>query len=252
MKPRRHILVTGGFGSIGKFVVRDLLIGLGGGRKKRDEYDSDGVGGEEEETEEEEDVFVTVLDVRDRSEELNFVFGVESVLSDESGERKGRKGRKGTDPRVLGSGGRFGGVGEGEKTVAAFKRSGKLRIVLGDVRDSGLIESLLGSESVTIDDERRFSQDKTSNHVSNTVSSITIPPISGIIHLGIYNPESCRLNKVDCEDVDFKGMKNLLEGIEKREKSKDRPWFVIPRKGDPWKEVRPFPFSLSFFNLITP
>ncbi|KAK4704368.1 hypothetical protein P7C70_g1847, partial [Phenoliferia sp. Uapishka_3] len=229
--PRRHILVTGGFGSLGKHVVRDLLLGLSGHKGRGQDVDE---WSAITSTTDEEDILITILDVEDRSVELNHLLQSAPVITPVK--------IKGTDPRAQAFTSR-------ERTVSSFKRKGKLRIILGDVRDSNLVAHLLAESSTTeggseVDEQANrqaggvgMRRPKIKNHVDHAV---VIPPVSGIIHLAAYSPSACRLNPEDCRNVEVEGMKNIVKALEREKKEgvlADRPWVVVSRRGEPWAEI---------------
>ncbi|GAA6027035.1 hypothetical protein JCM8097_006057 [Rhodosporidiobolus ruineniae] len=248
-RPRRHILVTGGFGSLGKFVVRDLLLNGGGPSTRIDEWGSSSGGGGADEQTWEQDVLVTILDTTDRTAELNFL--LQSAPYDKPGATK----IKGTDPRTQ-------AFSASERSVDNFRKSGKLRIVQGDVRDAALVKTLLTPSGSTHTDlpanqqaaallNAKLGRPKQKGHATTTT---VIPPVTGVVHLAAYSPKACRLNPVDCASVENEGMKALLaalkreepeqtkEGEEKpvvkeRKEVPDRPWVVLPRRADRWDEA---------------
>ncbi|KAK4058870.1 hypothetical protein OIO90_000316 [Microbotryomycetes sp. JL221] len=204
-RPRRHILVTGGFGSIGKHVVRDLLLGpavASGSAWSSKSSDVDFV----EEDDREEDILITILDVRDRTPELNFLL--------QAAPFKGPR-VKGTDPRTQ-------AFSAQERSVDSFRRSGKLRTIVGDVRDKELMETILSPTGTTITqtgtqqaaallNAKLGRVGQGSQHLTTTV---VVPPVSGIIHLAAYSPSACRQNPTDCEDVESKGARVILDRLE--------------------------------------
>ncbi|KAL8286616.1 hypothetical protein RQP46_004144 [Phenoliferia psychrophenolica] len=235
---RRHILVTGGFGSLGKHVVRDLLLGLSGHKGRSQDVDEwSAIASKSDE----EDILITLLDVRDRAGELNHLLQSAPIVTTTK--------VKGTDPRAQ-------AFTSSERTVSSFKRRGKLRTILGDVRDKDLLKQLLAPSATTELASQSGPQGgrqgagfrrptKLKNHVDNEV---TIPPVSGVIHLAAYSPSACRLNPVDCADVEIEGMRNIIaalgrEGFERTasngEKAviADRPWVVVSRRGEAWAEI---------------
>lgn len=241
-RPRRHILITGGFGSLGKHVARDLLIGLSAGYSTGVKPQAWNTG--DEAGAKEEDIHITILDVKDRSGELNFLLQAASVNS-------GPK-IKGTDPRTQ-------AFTSSERSVDSFKRAGKLRILVGDVRDAELMATVLARDgtSVTQSGTQQAAAllnaklgrvGKGSQHLTTTVR---IPPVTGIIHLASYSPSACRLNPRDCEDVETTGMQTILSALENaesktpkragdeapRKPERERPWVVVPRRQDLWDEV---------------
>lgn len=112
---RRHLLITGGFGSLGKHVVRDLLLGLTSREVDLTSSITPEVLGD---TSNDEDVFITILDVQDRTSELDYLLKTAPI--------GGPVKLKGTDPRAS----RFTTK---ERSVERYIRSGKLRIIRGDV-----------------------------------------------------------------------------------------------------------------------
>ncbi|TNY22501.1 Proteophosphoglycan ppg4 [Rhodotorula diobovata] len=243
-RQRRHILVTGGFGSLGKAVVRDLLLN-GGGAPPRTAAAWAAAGAPVDEQAWEEDVLVTILDVADRASELNFL--LQSAPLDKPGA--GGKG-KGTDPRAK-------AFQASERSVDSFRKQGKLRVVVGDVRDAELVGQLLdpkgsyvthlpGQIQAAALGDAQLGNLKQKGHATTTSF---IPPVTGIIHLAAYSPEQCRRNPVDCRDVEEAGMKALLGSIEREGVDKeadlegdkvvvaDRPWVVLPRRADCWDEA---------------
>jgi hypothetical protein len=241
-RPRRHILITGGFGSLGKHVARDLLLGLSAGYStgtKSGSWNTDGDSAGKQ-----EDIHITILDVKDRSGELNFLLQAASVST-------GPK-IKGTDPRTQ-------AFTSSERSVDSFKRAGKLRIIIGDVRDSDLMSTVLAPEGTSVTQSGaqqaaallnaklgRVGQG--SQHLTMTVR---IPPVTGIIHLASYSPNACGLNPRDCENVETVGMNNILNALEStasknpkrdeeeamRKVERERPWIVVPRRQGVWDEV---------------
>lgn len=191
----------------------------------------------------EEDILVTILDVKDRTPELNFL--LQSAPID-----KGPK-IKGTDPRTQ-------AFTSSERSVDNFKRAGKLRTLVGDVRDPQLMAKILaaGGTTVTQTGTQQAAallnaklgrpNAKGSNHLTTT---IVIPPVSGIIHLASYSPKACRLNPSDCANVEEGGMNAILKVLEREGLDKaatlegqkkviaERPWVVVPRRGNAWEEV---------------
>ncbi|KAK4053778.1 hypothetical protein OIV83_001434 [Microbotryomycetes sp. JL201] len=244
-RPRRHILVTGGFGSIGKHVVRDLLLGPAvasgsawSSKSSDDQFDDDA---------REEDILITILDVRDRTPELNFLL--------QSAPYKGPR-IKGTDPRTQ-------AFSAQERSVDSFRRSGKLRTIVGDVRDKELLETILAPTGTTITqtgtqqaaallNAKLGRVGQGSQHLTTTV---VVPPVSGIIHLAAYSPSLCRQNPTDCENVERKGMSVLLDHLEnfgdrvsqtevktgarrpQQVVQGERPWLIVPRRADMWEEM---------------
>jgi hypothetical protein len=192
----------------------------------------------------ERDAIITILDSTDRTSELNF------LLQSAPLDKPGRQKLKGTDPRTQ-------AFSASERSVESFKRMGKLRVVVGDVRDANLVKELLSPQGNTVTElsaeqqaaallNAKLGPLKQKGHQTKTT---VIPPVTGIIHLASYSPPACRLNPVDCADVEKEGMKTILaglerEGLEKLEGKKgeqavvaDRPWIVMPRRGDQWDEV---------------
>ncbi|BGO89673.1 hypothetical protein NBRC10512_001475 [Rhodotorula toruloides] len=235
-RDRRHILVTGGFGSIGKAVVRDLLLTAGGSSSRVDAW-----GAPTETADEltwEEDVLVTILDVADRSAELNFL--LQSAPLDKPG---GAGKIKGTDPRTQ-------AFSASERSVENFRKSGKLRVVVGDVRDEELVKSILDPAGTTHTDlpadqqaaallNPKLGRPKQKGHA---LATTVIPPVTGIVHLAAYGPKACRTNPVDCRSVEQDGINAILEaikreGMEKQAESVERPWVVVPRRADRWDEA---------------
>lgn len=239
-RPRRHILVTGGFGSLGKFVVRDMLLGLSSpsttAKSDLDDWAADDAS-------KEEDILVTILDVKDRTAELNFLLQSAPL-------EKGPK-IKGTDPRAQ-------AFTSSERSVDNFKRAGKLRVLVGDVRDKELMASVLVAGGTTMTEmggnqaaaaalNAKLGRPKLGKGSHQTTTTF-IPPVSGIIHLASYSPAACRLNPADCESVETEGMTAMLDVLERKGLEKtgkdgktqivDRPWVVVPRRADNWEEVR--------------
>ncbi|KPV75947.1 glycosyltransferase family 47 protein [Rhodotorula graminis WP1] len=244
-RQRRHILVTGGFGSLGKAVVRDLLLTGGGSSAKSAAEWAAAAGAPADEQAWEADVLVTILDANDRTSELNF------LLQSAPLDKPGASGKaKGTDPRAK-------AFQASERSVDSFRKQGKLRVVVGDVRDSALVGQLLdpkGSyvthlpghlQAAALGDVPVGAQ-KQKGH--GTTTSF-IPPVTGIIHLAAYSPSHCRQNPGDCKDVEAAGMKALLAGIERegvdeeaalegdKAVAADRPWVVVARRADRWDEA---------------
>ncbi|GAA5985146.1 hypothetical protein JCM11641_005464 [Rhodosporidiobolus odoratus] len=242
-RPRRHILVTGGFGSLGKFVVRDLLLNSGGPATRVDDWGSSGTSGSDEQTWE-QDVLVTILDTVDRTSELNFL--LQSAPYDKPGATK----IKGTDPRTQ-------AFSASERSVENFRKQGKLRIVEGDVRDPELLKSILvasgtattglpANQQAAALANARLARPNQKGHATTTT---IIPPISGIVHLAAYSPKACRTDPADCVNVETDGMKTILgalgrKGLEMQGTSEGakavvagRPWLVVPRRADRWDEA---------------
>ncbi|GAA6016582.1 hypothetical protein JCM10207_002849 [Rhodosporidiobolus poonsookiae] len=241
-RPRRHILVTGGFGSLGKFVVRDLLLNGGGASTRVDEWGSSGAATADEQTWE-QDVLVTILDTVDRTSELNFL--LQSAPYDKPGATR----IKGTDPRTQ-------AFAASERSVDNFRKHGKLRVVQGDVRDAALLKSLLTPSGTTTTDVSAQqaaallnAKLRKPNQKGHATTTTVVPPVSGVIHLAAYSPKACRLNPVDCKSVETDGMEAILSGIGREgmetdgdaqgEKAviADRPWVVMPRRADRWDEA---------------
>lgn len=232
-RTRRHILVTGGFGSLGKHVIRDMLLGT----RSADEGIWSGEDGAND-----EEVLITLLDIVDRTPELNY------LLQSTPGAKLPTK-IKGTDPRTQ-------SFTTGERSVESFKRSGQLRVIIGDIRDPELVATLLkpGSASPS-NTEISLAQQAANLQASGgksrktkvkgwtTAGGIVLPPVSGIVHLAAYSPSACRLNPRDCESVETEGMRSVLEalsGVEAVERIRARsemPWLVVPRRGGAWREV---------------
>ncbi|GAA6064452.1 hypothetical protein JCM10212_005201 [Sporobolomyces blumeae] len=246
-RQRRHVLVTGGFGSLGKHVVRDLLLsGRSSGSSRGEDLWSGASSGSSvvDELAWEKDALITILDTTDRSSELNFL--LQSAPLDKPGRHK----LKGTDPRTQ-------AFSASERSVDSFRKMGRLRVVTGDVRDAELVKSLLSPSGTTITEltaeqqaaallNAKLGPLKQKGHATKTT---VIPPITGIIHLASYSPKDCRLNPVDCASVEKEGMKAILAGLEREGMEKladkqgeksviaDRPWIVMPRRGDGWDEA---------------
>jgi hypothetical protein len=237
LRPRRHILVTGGFGSLGKHVVRDMLLGISSG-VAAPKMEMDGWG---DDATKEEDILITILDVKDRTSELNHL--LQSAPLD-----KGPK-IKGTDPRTQ-------AFTSSERSVDNFKRAGELRVLVGDVRDKKLIAGLLAPGGTTLTEIGNQqvptlpnAKGRPSFKGPHLATTVVIPPVSGIIHLASYSPAACRLNPTDCENVETDGMAAMLDVLEREGMDKpatldgqkavyaDRPWIVVPRRGDMWDEV---------------
>lgn len=253
-RTRRHILITGGFGSIGKTVVRDLLLSS---RSTRPDSFSSGSSSSEDASWE-EDVLVTVLDRVDRTSELNFL--LQSAPYTKPGASDSSPRIKGTDPRTQ-------AFSASERSVDKLRKSGKLRIIIGDVRDTKLVKTLLDPAGATHTDvpaeqqaaallNAKLGRPKAKGH---TTATTIIPPVTGVIHLASYSPSACRANPVDCQSVEEHGMDSLLEAIRvgypdvapeqaneangaaakgpdvRRE---EKPWLVVPRRADRWDEVR--------------
>ncbi|TKA50027.1 hypothetical protein B0A53_06539, partial [Rhodotorula sp. CCFEE 5036] len=251
-RTRRHILITGGFGSIGKTVVRDLLLSS---RSTRPDSFSSGSSSSEDASWE-EDVLVTVLDRVDRTSELNFL--LQSAPYTKPGASDSSPRIKGTDPRTQ-------AFSASERSVDKLRKSGKLRIIIGDVRDTKLVKTLLDPAGATHTDvpaeqqaaallNAKLGRPKAKGH---TTATTIIPPVTGVIHLASYSPSACRANPVDCQSVEEHGMDSLLEAIRvgypdvapeqaneangaaakgpdvRRE---EKPWLVVPRRADRWDE----------------
>lgn len=252
-RTRRHILVTGGFGSIGKTVVRDLLLS---GRSTRPDSFGAGVAGSDDALWD-EDVLVTILDRVDRTSELNFLLQSAPYT---------KPGASDTNPRVKGTDPRTQAFSASERSVEKLRKAGKLRIIIGDVRDTKLVKTLLDPAGATHTDvpadqqaaallNAKLGRPKAKGHMTTTT---VIPPVTGVIHLASYSPSACRLNPVDCKSVEEQGMDSLLEAIRigypdvapaprneadgplrsAEVQREEKPWLVVPRRADRWDEVR--------------
>ncbi|BGP53963.1 hypothetical protein JCM8202v2_001535 [Rhodotorula sphaerocarpa] len=206
-RKRRHILITGGFGSIGKMVVRDLLLS-GPGVKPRGSTSSSSDEGAWE-----EDVMVTILDRNDRTSDLNFLLQSAPYVKPDAAAAAGPR-IKGTDPRTQ-------AFSASERSVEKLRKAGKLRIVVGDVRDTKLVDTLLDPAGATHTDvpadqqaaallNAKLGRPKAKGH---TTATTVIPPVTGVIHLAAYSPTACRLNPVDCRSVEEEGTDSILEAI---------------------------------------
>lgn len=175
---------------------------------------------------------ITLLDTVDRTEELNFL--LHNAPTDTSSLVKG------TDPRTS-------AFTSSERSVGNFRRSGKLRIVIGDVRDEVLMKTVLNSGTPVVDSAQPKRRPKARPHPGDVEA---IPPVTGIIHLAAYSPTDCRVNPVDCESVETGGMNSILkafareavdnlgvQSIAGRASLPDRPWLVIPRRQQGWADV---------------
>jgi hypothetical protein len=148
---------------------------------------------------------------------------------------------------------------------------GKLRVVIGDIRDSALVKELLSPQGNTVTEltaeqqaaallNAKLGPLKQKGHQTKTV---VIPPVTGIVHLASYSPQACRLNPVDCMSVEKEGMKAVLagldrEGLEKLQGKKgekvtvaDRPWIVVPRRSDQWDEVSSYHSLLASLKSLS-
>lgn len=200
----------------------------------------------------EREALITILDTTDRTSELNF------LLQSAPLDKPGRQKLKGTDPRTQ-------AFSASERSVESFKKMGKLRIMVGDIRDSALVKELLSPQGNTVTEltaeqqaaallNAKLGPLKQKGHQTKTV---VIPPVTGIIHLASYSPQACRLNPVDCMNVEKEGMKAILAGLEREGAEKlvvkkgekvvvtDRPWIVMPRRSDEWDEVSSIPAEIS-------
>lgn len=231
-KARRHILVTGGFGSLGKHIVKDMLLGVGtdtgASARGSNEWDLNAPSTSDD------DVFITLLDVVDRSSELEYLL--------QSAPLETPMRVKGTDPRAS-------AFTSSERSVGAFRRSGKLRVIVGDVRDKVLMAQLL-APGVSVANSGKSRRPKAKGGESGVV-----PPVSGIVHLAAYSPSDCKLNPIDCVDVETGGMEAILlgltrEGLEssnvdgldaRRTSVVERPWLVVPRRAPGWDDVSSIP-----------
>lgn len=239
---RRHILVTGGFGSLGKHVVRELLLGAAA-QQHRDATERELANGAGPSIDNDEDgeVVVTLLDVQDKTDELDYL--LQSAPLEESLKMRG------TDPRAQ-------AFTSSERSVEHFRRTRKLRIILGDVRDGALMKALLssGSSSQTSAALRladiqagNIKRPKPKGHLDPKTS---LPPVTGIVHLAAYSPVDCRLNPTDCTVVEEEGMAEILAAIRREDEESafgptaagerpsvaDRPWIVMPRRAEGWVE----------------
>lgn len=139
-------------------------------------------------------------------------------------------GPVGTDPRAA-------AFASSERSVGALVKSGKLLVVRGDVRDRSLMARLLSDKGAVV------TRPSAKAHQEHT---IVIPPVSGVIHLASYSPAKCAVNPVDCADVEKAGMESIVAALERKGVDKkatkdgkeavvaDRPWVVVPRRGDVW------------------
>lgn len=203
-------------------MIRDLLLGLTSGERgvivDGDEEMQSMTG--------EENVFITLLDTTDRTSELDYLL--------QSAPLNAPRKLKGTDPRAS-------AFASSEKSVNKLR--GRIRIIIGDVRDQNLIQTLVKPASVSSSPLSSFDKrapPATRRPRPKLVEEV-IPPITGIIHLAAYSPSDCRINPVDCESVEVGGMQMILnslkrearkdvEGGEDIEYAADRPWVVIPRR----------------------
>ncbi|SCV74444.1 BQ2448_8083 [Microbotryum intermedium] len=240
---RRHILVTGGFGSLGRYTVRDLLLGHSSGafRSKTSKDPDEWVAVADQASPinpSREDLLVTIVDVKDRSAELDFL--LHNAPIDEKPKIKG------TDPRAS-------AFASSERSIDSFKKQGKLRIVIGDVRDKDLMKKMFSPDGMIVT-ELATQQSPAVGEVKPIVAgahlttTVRIPPVSGVIHLAAYDPSACRLNSRDCENVESEGMDVMLEQLERPGLEKppslgskavyaNRPWIVVPRRRDSWNDV---------------
>lgn len=223
---RRHILITGGFGSLGKHVIRDILMGSRTGPEGGSpaEWSAKRSNGRQNEGGE-EDILITILDVVDRTPQLN------SLLQRSRVETPSRI--TGTDPRTQAFTSR-------ERTVDTFKRSGKLRIIIGDVRNSTLLASILFPPPIASSTQALSDKRVLGSHHTSTSRNLHSPPVTGIIHLAAYRSELCGKNIRDCESVAIDGMRSILEALKQiqvptlfgvAKDQKIRPWMLIPRRG---------------------
>lgn len=191
---------------------------------------------------------ITILDLVDHTPRLNELLQSSIPLEIQSSRQKS------TDPRAQ-------AFTKGERTVAALQRSGQLRIVVGDVRDQDLVNRLVGSGSIDARSRRRRKKGKSGQQTGYARGGIPIrtprqkgagrvsfggnqkdksPLVTGIIHLAAYNPSTCRYNPRDCEDVETGGMDRILQAMDEEGdwwEENERPWIVVPRRGDGWIEV---------------
>ncbi|POY74373.1 hypothetical protein BMF94_2567 [Rhodotorula taiwanensis] len=256
-RPKRHILITGGFGSIGKTVVRDLLLSAKSSRPDTFGFGSSSSSSSSDDGSWEEDLMITILDRNDRTSELNFL--LQSAPYVKPGVTSNGRRIKGTDPRTQ-------AFSASERSVEKLRKSGKLRVIVGDVRDTKLVRSLLDPAGTTHTGvpagqqaaallNAKLGRPKAKGHATATV---VIPPVTGVVHLAAYSPSACRLNPTDCQSVEEQGMDSILEAIRsgypdaapkladdlQGEKPpaaaaarREKPWLVVPRRADRWDEA---------------
>ncbi|KAH8930086.1 glycosyltransferase family 47 protein [Atractiella rhizophila] len=256
---RSHILVTGGFGSLGRHVIREILFRNkerqqsavndlffeddweSGSARLRDPLYS--LGGEAVlDALEEDDVVVTILDVRDRREELDWLLKHEELtrgrLRAWEGKRAGMMEEQGeddqvpVDPRTT----NFAGA---EISLERYIKSGKVRIVIGDVRNDTLMSEIFQLDSrKKMEENQRIEEglmerggageDYTGlGEIEDQASAV--PPISGIIHFAGYGT-SCNADMTNCIDVGANGTQALLNAMESAERL---PWLLVSSHVDP-------------------
>ena len=275
---RQHILVTGGFSSLGKSLVRDLLLlgsESGGQRTSNTVRKPDGPldlpsdqGG----------IVITILDTRNRSEELDEIlrhtplyhrskvgFNLPTPTSTKQGlgglwnsRGAGKKGPieeedESSDPwESLSRGGssqdvrtppvefvdpRSAAFSSSMVSLDSFVGKGRLRILLGDSRNTSLLSQILQNrhsiDPSNIDSKAKipkYSSAKRPSHVQDQVP--VLPPISGIFHLAGYEASECVLkNSRDCADLERNGVAALSAALEVIEPDL-RPWVVLGDRGN--------------------
>ena len=210
---RQHILVTGGYGSLGRHVVRDLLL-FGQSRV--------GLTGSTEGSA--KDVIVTILDVRDGHDELDFMlrhlprFHRNRSKLDDDQEGPTDIEIDYVDPRSR-------AFANSMVSVDAFVRSGRLHFARTDVRNLASLRSIFFPQKYGAFMMATHSS-SSAPHRASTGS--TVPPISGVIHLAGYSQSTCILNLKDCADVLQKGTKALADVLTEFE-DVNRPWLVNVR-----------------------
>lgn len=220
---REHILVTGGYGSLGKHVVRDLLL-LGRDTATvadEDEWSMTNEG--DERAHRDTGVVVTLLDTADRHDELEFILGHlprfhrSRLLGPLQSEGVGFDV---VDPRSAAFAGR-------EISIGTFVQEGRLRIAKADARNVTAMQQILQPDRYGEYDFTATRQ-KQANHRTSRESDRPPPPVSGIVHLAGYAESKCAINPRDCRSVEIEGARTLAAILGETQVER-RPWLVSAR-----------------------